>query len=87
MDRDVLMHQMEERLREDSAKTLDALERAFDGHWIDAGEITFRGAALTVAREGLELVIQARVDAHPTVQAAAFSPLETGDRNPFASSQ
>ncbi len=32
MDRDVLMHQMEERFREEFAKALQALEDAPDGH-------------------------------------------------------
>lgn len=82
MDREVLMNQMGERFREEFAKALDALERAPDGHWIDASEMAFRDAALTVGREGLELAVQAKVDAHPTAQAAAFSPSEPGDTGP-----
>ena len=82
MDRDVLMHQMEERFREEFAKALEAVEHAADGHWIDAGEIAFRDAALIVAREGLELAVQAKVDAHPTAHAASFSPSGPGDRQP-----
>ena len=74
MDRDVLMHQMRERFEEQFSMALDALEAAPDGHWIDACEMAFRDAALTVAREGLELAVQAKVDADPTAQAAAFSP-------------
>ena len=74
MDREVLMHQMRERFEEEFAKALQALEDAPDGHWIDASEMAFRDAALTVAREGLELAVQARVDADVTAQAAAFSP-------------
>jgi len=87
MDRDVLMHQMEERFREEFTKALDALEHAPDGHWIDASEMAFRDAALTVAREGLELAVQAKVDAHPTAQAATFSPSGPGDRRPSAGAQ
>ena len=87
MDRDVLMHQMEERFREEFAKALDALEHAPDGHWIDASEMAFRDAALTVAREGLELAVQAKVDAHPTTQAAAFFPSGPGDKKPSAGAQ
>ncbi len=82
MDRDVLMNQMKERFEEEFAKALDAVERAPDGHWIDAGELAFRDAALTVAREGLELAVQAKIDSHPTAQAAAFSPSEPGDCKP-----
>ena len=78
MDRDVLMHQIRERFEEEFAKALKALEDAPDGHWIEASEMAFRDAALTVAREGLELAVQAKVDADPTAQAAAFSPSEPG---------
>jgi len=87
MDRDVLMHQMEERFREEFAKALDALEHAPDGHWIDASEMAFRDAALTVAREGLELAVQAKIDAHPTAQAAAFFPSGPRDKRPSAGAQ
>jgi len=73
MDHDVFMHQMEDRFREEFAKALKALEKAPDGHWIAASEMAFRDAALTAAREGLEQAVQAKVDANPTAQAAAFS--------------
>ncbi len=87
MDRDVLMHQMEERFREEFCTALKALEDAPDGHWIEASEMAFRDAALTVAREGLELAVQAKVDAHPTAQAAAFPPYEPGGQRPSARAQ
>ncbi len=87
MDRDVLMNQMEERFREEFANALDALEQAPDGRWIEASEMVFRDAAFTVAREGLELAVQAKVDAHPTAQAAAFSPSQPGDQRPSTGPQ
>ena len=87
MDRDVLMHQMEERFREEFCRALKALEDAPDGHWIEASEMAFRDAALTVAREGLELALQAKVDAHPTAQAAVFSPSQPCDQRHPASSE
>lgn len=87
MDRDVLVDQMKERFEEEFGKALDALEHAPDGHWIDASETAFRDAALTVAREGLELALQAKVDAHPTAQVAAFSPSEPRDSRPPAGAQ
>ena len=80
MDHEVLMAQMEERFREEFAKALQAVEDAPDGHWIDASEMAFRDAALTVAREGLELAIPAKTDAHPTARSAAFSPSGLGDQ-------
>ena len=84
MDREVLMDQMKERFEEEFAKALDALEHAPDGHWIDASEMAFREAALTVAREGLELAVQAKVSAHPIAQAATFSPSGPRDCRPPA---
>ena len=87
MDRDVLMHQMRERFEEEFSKALNALENAPDGHWIEASEMAFRDAALTVAREGLELALQAKVDADPAAQAVAFSPSELGDQRPSAGAQ
>ena len=68
------MNQMEERFREKFAKALKTLEDAPDGHWIEASEMAFRDAALIAGREGLELALQAKVDADPTAQAASFSP-------------
>jgi hypothetical protein len=87
MDRDVLMHQMRERFEEEFAQALQALEDAPDGHWIEASEMAFRDAALTVAREGLQLAVQAKVDADPTAQAAAFSPSEPGGQRPSTGAQ
>ena len=87
MDHDVLMDQMEERFREEFAKALKALEDAPDGHWIEASEMAFRDAALIVGREGFELALQARVDADPTAQAAAFSPSEPGGQGPPVGAQ
>jgi hypothetical protein len=49
--------------------------------------MAFRDAALTVAREGLELAVQAKVDAHPTAQAAAFFPSQPCDQGHPASSE
>ena len=87
MDHDVLIHQMKERFEEEFSKALQALENAPDGHWIDASEMAFRDAALTVAREGLELALQAKVDADPTAQAAAFSPSGPSGQRPPVGAQ
>lgn len=81
MDHDVFTHQMEDRFREEFAEALKALEEAPDGHWIDTSEMAFRDVALTPAREGLKLAVQAKVDAHPTAQAAAFSPPDPAIRD------
>ena len=78
MDHDVLMDQLQECFREEFAKAFQALKDAPDGHWTDASKMAFRGAALAVGREGLELAVQAKVDADPTARAAAFSPSRPG---------
>ena len=87
MDHDVLIHQMKERFEEEFSKALQALANAPDGHWIDASEMAFRDAALIVGREGLELALQARVDADPTAQAAAFSPSGPSGQRPPVGAQ
>ena len=78
---------MEERFREEFGKALKAMENAPDGHWIEASEMAFRNAALIVGREGLELALQAKVDADPTAKAAAFSPSGPGGRRPPTGAQ
>jgi hypothetical protein len=77
MDRDVLMHQMTERFQELYSQALDALDRAPDGQWIAASEWAFRDAFLQLMRESYQAGLQSRVNAHPTAQAAAFSPCES----------
>jgi len=49
--------------------------------------MVFRDAALTVAREGLELAVQAKADADSTARAAAFSPSESCDQRDPAGAQ
>ena len=74
MDRDVLMQQMTERFQELYDQALDALERAPEGQWIAASEWAFRDAFLQLMKESYQAGLQSKVDAHPTAQAAAFSP-------------
>ena len=79
MDREVLMHQMTERFQELYSEALDALEAAPDGQWISASEFAFRDAFLELMKEGYQEALQAKIDAHPTADQAAFSPSESGD--------
>ena len=74
MDRDVLMQQMTERFQELYNQALDALDHAPDGQWIAASEWAFRDAFLQLMKESYQAAMQSKVDAHPTAQAAAFSP-------------
>jgi hypothetical protein len=78
MDRDVLMHRMNERFQELYGQALDALERAPDGQWIAASEWAFREVFETLRQETFEAALQARIEAHPTAAQAAFSPSAPG---------
>jgi hypothetical protein len=81
MDREVLMHQMREHFEELYSQAIDALENAPDGQWITASEFVFRDKFQALMAESYEAALQARIDAHPTAQQAAFSPSEPcGDR-------
>jgi hypothetical protein len=77
MDRDVLMHQMTDRFQELYNRALDALDHAPDGQWIAASEWAFRDAFVQLMKESYQAGLQSKVDAHPTAQAAAFSPCES----------
>jgi hypothetical protein len=91
MDRDVLRHPMHVRSREGTERfqelyqqALDALDRAPDGQGIAAGEWAFRDAFLQLMKESYQAGLQShalsgegKVNAHPTAQAAAFSPCES----------
>jgi hypothetical protein len=82
MDREVLLYQMTERFQKLYGQALDALERAPDGQWIAASEFAFRDAFLQLMKESYEAAVQAKVDAHPTADQAAFSPSGPGNQGP-----
>ncbi len=74
MDREVLLHQMTERFQELYGQALEAVEKAPDGQWIAASEWAFRDTFQKLMQESYEAALQARIDAHATASAAAFSP-------------
>lgn len=76
MDKEVLLHQMTERFQELYGQALEAVEKAPDGQWIAASEWAFRNTFQRLMQESYEAALQARVDAHATTSAAAFSPSE-----------
>ena len=71
MDDQALIQQMQERFRGEFAKAIKAVEDEPDSHWIDASEIVFRDAPLTVSRAGLELAIHSKTEAHPASRPSA----------------
>ena len=77
MDRDVLLPQMTERFQELYHRGLDALDRAPEGQWIAASERVFLDVFQQLMKESYQAAMQSKVDAHPTAQAAAFSPCES----------
>ena len=85
MDRDVLLHQMTDRFQELYNQALDALDRAPDGQWIAASERVFLDVFRQLMKESYQAAMQNKVDAHPTAQAAAFSPSEPRDRRSASS--
>ena len=76
MDREVLLHQMTERFQKLYNQAMDALDHASDGRWIADSEWAFRDAFQQLMKESYQAAMQSKVDAHPTAQAAAFSPCE-----------
>ena len=85
MDRDVLLHQITDRFQELYNQALDALDRAPDGQWIAASERVFLDVFRQRMKESYPAAMQNKVDAHPTAQAAAFSPCEPSDRGSASS--
>ncbi len=82
MDHEVLMQQMEERFREEFAKALNAVEDAPDGHWIDASEMAFRNAALTVARRVWSWLSRRKQTLIPRPGRPLFPPRDSATNNP-----
>lgn len=87
MDREVLLHQMTERFQELYHQAMDALDHASDGRWIADSEWAFRDAFLQLMKESYQAAMQSKVDAHPTAQAAAFSPSKPRVHGPAPSAQ
>jgi len=63
------------------------LDQAPDGQWIAASEWAFRDAFVQLMQESFQAGLQSKVDAHPTAQAAAFSPSESGACGSAAAAQ
>lgn len=74
MDKDVLIHELTERFRAALGQGLEAVENAPDGKWIAASEWAFVEAFRGLTKDCYEAALQAKINADPAAQQAAFSP-------------
>lgn len=74
MDKDVLDRQLEDLCRKAVAEARAAVEASPDGQWIAASEWPVRGIFQKLTQDCYQLMVQAKADAHPAAQQAAFSP-------------
>ena len=74
MDKDVLRQRLMARCEKTVEAALQAVEAAPEGAWISGSEWQVRETFQKLTAECFQELVQARVDDHPTAQAAAFSP-------------
>jgi hypothetical protein len=74
MDKDVLERQLEALCQKAMAEARAAVSAAPDGQWIAASEWPVREIFQKLTRDCFAAMIQARADAHPAADQAAFSP-------------
>ena len=74
MDKDVLERQLKELCQKAVSEARAAVEQAPDGQWIAASEWQIRDIFQCLTRDCYQAMLQAKADAHPTAQQAAFSP-------------
>jgi hypothetical protein len=74
MDKDVLEQRLKERCAQALAAARLAVEQAPDGQWIAASEWQVRAIFQDLTRDCYQWMLQAKVDAHPAAEQAAFSP-------------
>ena len=74
MDRQALRRELQAKVDQALGRAMDAVEAAPDGQWINASEWVVREAFQELTRDCFQAMIQARVDADPAADAAAFSP-------------
>jgi hypothetical protein len=74
MDRQALRRELHAKVDRALDRAMDAVAAAPDGQWINASEWVVREAFQELTRDCFQAVVQARVDADPAANAAAFSP-------------
>jgi hypothetical protein len=74
MDRQALRRELHAKVDRALDRAMEAVAAAPDGQWINASEWVVREAFQELTRDCFQAIIQARVDADPATNAAAFSP-------------
>jgi hypothetical protein len=74
MDKEVLERQLNQLCQTAVSEARAAVEQAPDGQWIAASEWEVRDVFQRLTRDCYQVMLQAKADAHPTAQQAAFSP-------------
>jgi hypothetical protein len=74
MDRQALRRELHAKVDRALDRAMDAVAAAPDGQWINASEWVVREAFQELTRDCFQAIVQARVDADPAANAAAFSP-------------
>lgn len=74
MDKEVLDRRLSELCGKAMAEARAAVEQAPDGQWIAASEWQVREIFQRLTRDCYQAILQAKADAHPTANQAAFSP-------------
>ncbi len=74
MDKEVLRQELTARAAVAADEAVAAVEQAPDGQWIAGSEWQIREIYQRLMSESFGEILQARIDAHPTAELAAFSP-------------
>lgn len=74
MDRQKLRRELHAQVDAALDRAVDAVDAAPDGHWIAASEWVVRAAFQELMGQCFQAILQAKVDADPVANAAAFSP-------------
>jgi hypothetical protein len=74
MDRQALRRELHAKVDRALDRAMEAVVAAPDGQWINASEWVVREAFQELTRDCFQAIVQARIDADPAANAAAFSP-------------
>lgn len=74
MDKEVLRRELTTQAALAAEEAIAAVEHAPDGQWIAGSEWQIREIYQRLMSESFGEILQARINAHPTAELAAFSP-------------